>query len=489
MNGAELLLANAAGEVTALQCGEQTVSYASLRERVARAAAVWREQGVKPGQPVAVMLPDGIDWVIAWLGALWAGAVAVGVNPRIPADEWRATLAAANFAQVLAEDESTTPAPWTSRVLPLALARALWRNATPLAAEPRLPGDVAFWVHSSGTSGQPKAVVHAHGDLREVARTSTERLSMAAGDRLYSSSRLFFTYPLANVLLAGLRVGATVLLDPQWPTPLGLVACVQRMRPTMLFTVPSMLRALLHEGLADELRGLPLRQVVSAGEVLPPPLRERWQQETGIALSDGYGTSETLVLVMTAGDDGALRASPGVSLQAVDEAAAAQGQPTQLQIRCPTLAVAYHGQGGRPFAGRQFTPADQFVRQGEGWRFAGREDSLVKQRGRWVDLVALEEQLASGVSGLREAALASVDDDEGLPALALFYVADDPVAVGHELQQRIAALPPHQRAASVHALAALPRTATGKLLRRKLREWLLGPPREAAGDAPGTTQA
>jgi acyl-coenzyme A synthetase/AMP-(fatty) acid ligase len=113
-------------------------------------------------------------------------------------------------------------------------------------------------------------------------------------------------------------------------------------------------------------------------------------------------------------------------------------------------------------------PADLFVQQGHGWRFAGREDSLVKLRGRWVDLVALEETLATGLPGLREAAAVSTPDADGLDAITLYFVAEDDHAVRARLDERIALLPPHQRPARLERLDALPRTATGKLLRRQL---------------------
>jgi acyl-coenzyme A synthetase/AMP-(fatty) acid ligase len=164
-----------------------------------------------------------------------------------------------------------------------------------------------------------------------------------------------------------------------------------------------------------------------------------------------------------------------VQVQPLDSQAAATGQPTRLLLRCQTLALEYHGRpaaAAGSFRDGAFCPADLFVRDGEGWRFAGREDSLVKVRGRWVDLAALEERLGADLPGLREAAAACAADADGVDAVALFFVADDPVAVREGLVKRIAALPTHQRPAWLQAVDVLPRTATGKLLRRQLAEGL-----------------
>ncbi len=184
------------------------------------------------------------------------------------------------------------------------------------------------------------------------------------------------------------------------------------------------------------------------------------------------------MLTAEAGDDG-LRPSPGVEVQPLDANAAAAGIPTRLCFRVPTLALGYldrpaaQAEGFRDGA---FCPADLFVgTEGGGWRFAGREDALVKIKGRWVNLVDLEEQLGAGTPGLLEAASVCVPDPDGVHALALFYVArpGERATVEQALRERAAALPPHQRPASWHALETLPRTATGKLLRRKLAEMIM----------------
>jgi len=482
VNAAQLLLADANPAHIALACGDQQMSYGELRDRVARAAGAWRERGLRPGDRVAIKLPDGIDWVVAFLGTIWAGGIAVAVNPQIPAAEWHYILDEAGFSVILAASGDDTPAPWRERVILVDDGRHAVSAAAPVPAQ-LVPEDTpAFWCHSSGTSGKPKAVVHKHGFAREIERISRERVGIIPTDRLFATSRLFFSYPQTNSLYAGLKIGATVILDPQWPTPASVAATVAKMRPTVLFSVPSLYRNLLHAGLAPALALAGVRRCVSAGEALPASLRQAWREATGLGMVDGYGASETLVLVLTAetGDDG-LKPSPGVEVQPLDANAAAAGIPTRLRFRVSTLALGYLDRPvaqAESFRDGAFCPADLFVRgEGGGWRFAGREDSLVKIKGRWVNLVELEEQLAAGMPGLLEAASVCVPDPDGVFAIALFYVArpGQGDAVEQLLRDRAATLPPYKRPGTWHALEMLPRTPTGKLLRRRLADLITLP--------------
>jgi len=480
INAAALLLQGHDDERLALVCGDQRLSHGELRDRVARAAAVWRARGLERGHRVAIKLPDGLDWVVAFLGTLWAGGTAVAVNPRIPAPEWHYILDEAGFTVILAETADDTPPPWRDKVILVDEGRRAVAAAMPVA--PRLvdPETPAFWVHSSGTSGKPKAVVHAHRFAREVERISRERLGLTADDRLFASSRLFFSYPQTNALWAGLKLGATVVLDPQWPTAQSVAATVAQARPTVLFSVPSLYRLMLHEGLAPGLAAAGVRLCVSAGEALPQSLREAWRAQTGLPMVDGYGASETLVLVLTAceGDDG-LQPSPGVQLRPLDAEAAAEGRPTRLCFRVDMQALGYLDRPAAQadsFRDGAFCPADLFVATGGGWRFAGREDTLLKIKGRWVNLNDLEERLGAGTAGLVEGAAVRVADADGIDALAYFYVACDgqQALVERALRDRAESLPHYQRPRWLHPVDAIPRTATGKLLRRKLAE-LVGP--------------
>lgn len=453
MNAAEVLLADGASADTALVCGEASIAYGALRAATARAAAAWRRLGVRPGERVAIKLPDGIDWAIAYLGAIWAGAIAVAVNPRTPAEQWRRIVGEAGFRSVL---DDAAAAAWSDAL----------GKAAPIAALQVDAETPAFWSHSSGTSGAPKAVIHAHRFALAVERVAREVLGVTRADRLYASSKLFFVYPLANSLCAGLKLGATVVLDCAWPSAAQAAATIARARPTVFFSVPSLFRALLADGYAPALAASGLRLAVSAGEALPAALRQQWQAATGIALVNGYGASETLCLALV--DTGAgLRPAPGVQVTPASEQT-----PGRILIKLPTLALGYFD---RPAAQAEcfrdggFSPADLFERQPNGtWRFAGREDSLVKVRGRWVDLAELEQQLAAACPGIVEAAAVAVTDAEGVTEIAVAYVAASDVRA--PLAAAVEALPPHRRPRWLHPVTALPRTATGKLLRRKLRE-------------------
>ena len=379
-----------------------------------------------------------------------------------------------------------------------------WRDALPgCSALPAMPMDEdapAIWCHSSGTSGKPKAVVHAHRFARQIEQVSREGLGIVAGDRLFASSKLFFSYPQTNSLFAGLKLGATVILDPQWPTAASVAATVAAQRPTVLLSVPSLYRNLLHEGHAPGIAAAGVRLCVSAGEALPPSLRNAWLQQTGLRIVNGYGASETLVLVMIdRGDVAGFVPSPGVDIQPLSELAPAA--PTRLLIRAPTLALGYLDRPqaqSEHFRDGAFCPADLFARDDQvnagpsqvgltpsgggsrtaaasghhagGWRFAGREDSLVKIHGRWVNLVELEKRLSLRAPGIAEGAAVCVPDADGVDAVAFFFVAGDSAAVEAALRATVEAMPPHQRPRWLHVVDALPRTPTGKLLRRKLQE-------------------
>lgn len=475
MNAAAVLLENGDPQRIALVCDSERVTYEALRDATARAASAWRRRGLECGERVAIKLPDGCPWVSAFLGTIWAGGVAVAVNPRIPPEDWQLILGERPFRFILAESREEMPPAFRERTVTLDEWLREAKDAAPVAAEAAEEDAPAFWTHSSGTSGRPKAVVHAHRFALRVESVAAELLGVRVDDRLFASSKLFFSYPLGNSLFSGLKLGATVILDAQWPTAASVAATVAAQRPTVFLSVPSLYRNLLKEGFARQFAEHGIRACVSAGEVLPASLRDEWRKQTGISIVNGFGASETLSLVLINREEGEdFSPTPGVEIQGLDQSR--DGAPTRIRIKSPTLALGYWNRpdaDAENFRDGAFCPADLFQRTDKGdWRFAGREDSLVKIRGRWVNLVELEERLVVACPSIVEAAAASVPDDDGVAAVAFFYVLkfDAPSDAGIAVRAYAEKLPHYQRPRWLRSVASLPRTATGKLLRRKLQE-------------------
>lgn len=302
MNAAERLLATGADSAIALECGDDRMSYAQLREQVRRAAGAWRARGVGAGDRVFVIAPDSIEWVVAYLGVIWAGGVAVGVNPRLPAAELAPILEDSAPRFVWCEE----PVAWPR----LVRNDAHWHDAIARAcacdAMPRGDEDPALWIGTSGTTGTPKGAIHLQRTVAHAHSFGRGVLGLRAHDRLYASSKLFFAYALGNSLFAGLRSGATVILDREWPTPERVEEMVTRHRPTLLFSVPTLYQNMLRAGVAHRLAGRGIRHFVSAGEALPVPTRQGWRAATGLAPISGYGTTETLCLMLYGDDDSGL---------------------------------------------------------------------------------------------------------------------------------------------------------------------------------------
>ena len=362
--------------------------------------------------------------------------------------------------------------------------------AEPIDACPVDARTPAFWCHSSGTSGKPKAVVHAHSFARHIEQVSSEGLGIHADDRLFASSKLFFSYPQTNSLWAGLKLGATVILDPQWPTAASVAATVAAQRPTVLFSVPSLYRNLLHDGFAPGIAQAGVRLCVSAGEALPPSLRDEWQRQTGLVIVNGYGASETLVLVMLdRGDAAGFTPSPGVTIQPLDEVS--PGQPSRLCIRVPTLALGYLDRPqaqAENFRDGAFCPADLW-RSRPGAPFS--TTSLAGRPGPTSGRLALRR--ARGLAGQDSRPLgqpgrtrrATDGEDPRIDRRrrrararcrrhGRAWPSSSPPATTRRsaahCSARANALPAHQRPRWWYAVQTLPRGPTGKLLRRKLRE-------------------
>jgi acyl-coenzyme A synthetase/AMP-(fatty) acid ligase len=291
-------------------------------------------------------------------------------------------------------------------------------------------------------------------------------------DRFYSSSKLFFAYAHANSMCAGLRSGATVILDRHWATPERVVETVARHRPSAAFIVPTLYLKLLQAGLAPQLKDI--RHFVSAGEKLPAAIRAAWLEATGRGIVDGYGTSETNFLMLYDPDgSGTLRPSPRAELS-WREAPSGEA-PGRLWIRHPSTALGYWQRAeasAECFAPGCFCPGDLFVDAGSGrFEIRGRQDDLLKIAGQWVSVADVDHALLADCREfVSELGTAPVQTRDGLGMIAVFAVAKEGLreqAVA-ALDGAIEALPRQRRPRETYWVDALPRTPTGKLQRNKL---------------------
>jgi len=487
MNAASYLLATGQASAIALECGAERLSYAELRAAVGHAAGAWRARGLEQGERVLVFAPDSIAWAIAYLGAIWAGGIAVGLNSRLFERELSVVLSESGARFIWCNESSRAV---LERLLaavadpPQLVIDAEWSEhlaAAAAAPATELPDDApAMWIYTSGTTGVPKAVMHAHRGFIACADFAREVLGLSAQDRIYASSKLFFAYALGNSLCAGLRLGATVVLDGEWPTAERVAEVVERHRPTALFSVPTLYLKMLQAGVAARLRASGVRHYGSAGEVLPAAVRREWREATGVAPVSGYGASETVALMFYCDDDSALL-KPSTRLEYRMRDGGDAGAPQRMWLRHPSVALGYWR---RPeaerdsFADGWFSPGDLFrQRDDRCLEFCGRDDDMLKISGQWVSILDVEQALlAASADCVEGLAAIGFDNVEGLASIALFVVA----AAGQETQARerldagIAALPKLKRPRLVKWVSELPLTATGKLQRRKLKDLYLG---------------
>lgn len=483
MNAAAYLLAKGEPEAIALECGEERLNYADLRAAVGQAAGAWRARGLMQGERVLIFAPDGIAWAIAYLGTIWAGGVAVGLNSQLFERELSVVLSESGARFIWCNESSRASLEGLLAGIvqaPELVIDAQWSASlasfSPVQAA-ELPDDApAMWIYTSGTTGVPKAVIHAHRSFIASADFAREILGIGAQDRIYASSKMFFAYALGNSFCAGLRLGAAVVLDPEWPTAERVAEIVERHRPTTLFSVPTLYLKMLQSGVAQRCAAAGVRHYVSAGEGLPAAVRKGWLDATGVAPVSGYGASETVVLVFYCDDESlTLKPSPGVEYSLRDDGG--EPAPRRLWLRHPSIALGYWK---RPEADREsfsdarFSPGDLFRRHDDGrLEFCGRDDDMLKISGQWVSILQVEQALlgacAGSVDGL---AAVGFENAEGLVSIALFVVP----AHGRESEAReridagIAALPKLKRPREVKWMKELPLTATGKLQRRKLKE-------------------
>ena len=464
----------------ALICGEEQVTRDELAARVARSAGALRSLRVQPGDQVLLVMRDTPEFAAAWLGAVHAGAIAVALNSKLSEADYRHILADGG-AQLAIVEQGFAAAHAVFEKLNIGLPA--WRDALENAkttpafdAEPDAP---ALCLYSSGTTGRPKGILHAHRAAFSIGE-AFRALGIGKGDRVFTTSKFFFAYGLEHGLLAPLAMGVTSILSADWPDAEAVIRIAERHRPHAIFSVPTIYRRLLAE---PAHRLAPFREVrhfVAGGERLSAQLVAQWHAAAGAELLSLYGMSEAFCACMMTppGTSDGLRTGKPFPIAEVRLCDAqgrepAPGEPGVLWLRHPAQARAYANlpeETSAQFRDGWFCSRDLFVRDAAGFYVhQGRSDELVKVAGQWVWPAELEEA-ALAAAPVAEAVCVPVPDGEGLQRLALFVTGKENAASA--AAGACERLPRHKRPKWIRAVAELPRTATGKVQRYKLREIL-----------------
>ncbi|MBZ0141934.1 MAG: benzoate-CoA ligase family protein [Rhodocyclaceae bacterium] len=500
-------LAQGLGGQAALLCGERTLTYAQLDAEVNRHGHGLKALGIARGARVLFLMDDSPELVAAYLGTLRVGAVAVALNVRLaPRDlrfviedsECSVIFVDAHFIELYqsaVEGMATPPgvvllgkdsaAPY------LGHAEFLAGQSDKLDSVPVDPEEVGFWLYSSGTTGKPKAVMHPHRTAIVADGLERELFGIRPGDRVFTTSKLFFGFALGHSLMGGLQCGATVILSPAWPDPKLIIATVERHQPDIFFSTPVMYRNLLREGAPANPAFRRIRHFVSAGEKLPESLYEDWLELAGKPICDGIGASETVFLFLVNRPDDSRAGSSGkpvpwAEVRLVGEDGkdiATPDTPGLIAIRTACQFVGYWklpDVTARALRDGWYFPGDMFRFDAEGrWYHMGRGDDMLKISGQWVSPAEIEA-CAMSVPGVAEAAVVGYPNEDGLTRIALFAVPRDPEADQAALSEALlqtfkSTLSIYKCPRTIRFLKQMPQTATGKMQRYRLRELLRKP--------------
>ena len=483
----------------------ERMTYGELDQRVRRMAATLLAMGLRREERVVLLMHDNNDWPVAFLGALCAGIVPVAVNTLLSADDYtyilahsRAQGALVSQALVPMLEQAMAVAPnevkfvMVSRpegALPkngVALREALAKHAPLDRAAATGPEDIAFWLYSSGSTGRPKGTLHTHANPYWTAELYGKAvLGINERDLCFSAAKLFFAYGLGNALTFPLSVGASVLLMAERPTPDAVFKRWTTAKPTMFFGAPTGYAGMLASPNLPAKDAVALRLCSSAGEALPRDLGERFTAHYGCEVIDGIGSTEMLHIFISNrpgrvayGTTGTPVVGYEVELRGEDGRPVAEGEIGDLYIRGPSAALMYWANRAKScetFQGAWTKSGDKYLRDPDGnYVYAGRSDDMLKVSGQYVSPFEVEATLVKHPAVL-EAAVIGTPDENGLTRSKAFVVLKAGTAPTPALEAELKAfvkgqLAPYKYPRLLEFIAELPKTATGKIQRFKLRE-------------------
>ena len=480
--------------------GSRTLTYGQLAERVARFGAALRGVGLRREERVLIALTDTIDWPTAFLGCLKAGIIAVPVNTLLTEDDYRFMLADSR-AKCLVVSEVLFPR--FERIINESpdLEHVIVSGSNPhgyrlfediIGADepehytaPTVADDIAFWLYTSGSTGKPKGAVHVHASLKLTNDLYAEPIvGIRETDVVHSVAKLFFAYGLGNAMTFALSAGATVILNPERPTPDGVAAVLRNHPVTIFFAVPTFYAAFLASPSAPQKSEVKFRRCISAGEALPEQIARRFKERYGVDIYDGLGTTEMLHIYLSNvpgatkyGATGKAVSGYEIKLIGDDGQPVKRGELGELYVRGPTSAIMYWNNREKSrttFQGEWTRSGDKYFQDEEGYYIcAGRQDDMLKVSGIYVSPFEVEAALSSHPEVL-EAAVVGWFDEERLIKPKAFVVLKQSDKASDELARVLQdhvkqLLAPYKYPRWIEFRSELPKTATGKIQRFKLR--------------------
>ena len=498
-------IAEGRGDRIAYECGDERVSYRQLFERVNRAGNALKKLGVRPEERVGLLLLDTPEFPYCFFGAIKIGAVPIPINTLLKPSEYEYILndsrvrvlivSEALLPQIQAIDAQKTPLPEDDCCLwqraggyGITTAASRWQSSPELEAETTTKDDAAFWLYSSGSTGFPKGCVHLHHDMVVCAELYAKNiLKITENDRFFSVAKLFFAYGLGNGLYFSLSVGATSILWPGSPSPPNIFSVIEKHKPTLFFSVPSNYSTLLsyqREGGPDfDLSSV--RYAVSAGEALAATLFHRFKERFNVEILDAIGSTEALHMFI-ANRPGAVRPGssgqimPGYEARIVDENGndLPDGEVGSLLIKGDSVCAYYWNQHEKTkdtIQGHWIRTGDKYYRDPDGYYwYVGRNDDMMKVKGMWVSPIEIENVLMEHPMVQEAAAIGNADGNNLVKPAAYVVLkqgaSNIPQTIEEIRQHVLNRLASYKCPQVFQVVPELPKTATGKIQRYKLRQ-------------------